>query len=94
MIHLVQLGSTMEIYTQKSKEEELDLLENAFNKESRIRREKTKEQLKKINTEQTKFLTKCEDLAKKIITILEGADTDNPLEKTYHFFEGVVSKLQ
>ena len=40
----------MEINPQKAKEEELDVLEDAINKESRHRRDKTKEQLKKMNT--------------------------------------------
>ena len=41
----------MEINTQKAKEE-LDLLADAINKESRHRREKTKEQIKQMNTKQ------------------------------------------
>ena len=43
----------MAINTQKVKEEEIELLADAINKDSRIKREKTKEQLKKMKAEQT-----------------------------------------
>ena len=56
---------------------------DAINKESIIRTEKNKEQLKKIKTKKTKFLTKCENIAKKFITILEEVDIDKPLDKEY-----------
>ena len=76
------------------REEDLDLLVDAMNKESRIRRDKNKEQLKKIKTEQTKFLNKCENLVKQFITIPEGVDTKKPLDKAYQLFESFVLKLQ
>ena len=50
VIHLTKLGSTTIVDTQKIREEELDQLVDAINKESRIRREKRKEQLEKLKT--------------------------------------------
>ena len=45
-----QLGLTTTVDTQKIIEEELDQLVDAINKESRLRREKRKEQIEKLNT--------------------------------------------
>ena len=70
------------------------MLADVINKESRIKREKTKEKLKKINTEQIEFLTKCENLAKQFIPIPEGANNNKPLNKAYHIFKSVVSNIQ
>ena len=67
---------------------------DAINKESRIRREKIKEQIEKLKTEQTEFLTKCENLARQFIPILKGVDTDKPLDKSYQLFKSIVSKFQ
>ena len=59
----------MAINLQKDKEEELDLLVDAISRESRHRKEKTKEQLKQMNTKQAEVLTKCENLAQNFLTI-------------------------
>ena len=52
VIHMAQLGSKTVIDMQKIKEEELERLVDAINKESILRREKIKEQLYKLKTEQ------------------------------------------
>ena len=94
MIHLDQLGSTTSIDMQKAREEELDLLVDAINKETIIQREKRKEQLQKIDIEQTKFLTKSENMARQFITIMKRVNTHKPLGKAYQLFESVVPKIQ
>ena len=94
VIHLAQLGSTTTIDTPKAREDELYLLVDTINKESRIRREKRKEQIEKIKTKHDEFLTKCENKAKQFISILEGVETDKPLDKAYQIFVSVVSKFQ
>ena len=85
-MHLVQIGSTTTINTQKDREEDLDMLLDPINKESRIRRE--------INIEKTEFLTKCENFPKQIITTPEGVNIEKPLDRAYQLFDSVVSKLQ
>ena len=94
MIHLDQLGSTTSIDTQKAREEDLELLVDVIYKDTIIQREKRKEQLQKINTEETKFLTNCENMARHFITIMKWVNTHKPLEKSYQLFESVVSKIQ
>ena len=67
---------------------------DAINKESRVRREKRKEQIKKLKTKQAKFLTRCQNLARKVIIVPEEVDTEIPLKKSYQLFESVVSSFQ
>ena len=76
----------MQINPHKAKEEELDLLVDTINKESRHKREKTKEQLKKMNTKHAIFFTKCENLAQQFVTILAEIEADKPLDKAYRLF--------
>ena len=66
----------------------------ALNKESKLRKERRHAQIEKLKTEQMEFLTRCRDLAQKVILIPEGADTDKPLDHAYKLFESVVSSLQ
>ena len=85
---------TTAVDTQKEKEEELDRLMDAINKEERIRREKIKEQIEKLKTYQTEFLTKCESLARQFISIPEGVNIHKPLDKKYQVFESLMSKFK
>ena len=76
--------------TQKIKDEELELLVEALNRESRLRKERMKEQIEKLKTKPTEFITRCQDLARQVIPVPEGVDTNRPLEKSYQLFESVM----
>ena len=67
---------------------------DALNKESRIRKEKRKEQIEKLKTEQIDFLTRCQDLARQVIPVPEGVDIDRLFERAYQLFEIVMLSFQ
>ena len=66
--------------TYKIKDDELDRLLEALNKESRERKERRQEQIAKIKAEQVEFLTKCRYLTQVIIPVLEDTSIDRSLE--------------
>ena len=71
----------------------MDQLLEALNKEAKIKKERKQEQIEKLKSQQLEFLTKCRNLAPKLIPGAEETDTDKPLERAYQLLESVVSNL-
>ena len=94
LVHIDQFGPIVTFDPKKDKEKELDLLTDAIDQEYKHRRVEAKEQIEQLKTQKNAFLSKCERLAQKIITIAAGIDSKNPLDKAYLIVESVVSTLQ
>ena len=63
-------------------------------KESKKRTVTKSKELKDKDVEEVKFLGKCKALAQSVVPGPVEVATDQPLERAYHLFEGMVSTIQ
>ena len=63
-------------------------------KESKKRTDRKNKELVAKNAEEVEFLGRCRALAQMVIPSPLKVDTDRPLERAYHLFEGMVSTIQ
>ena len=93
VIHLNQLGSTTAVDTMKLRDGELGQILETLATDTAKRSQTRREQFDSTKKDKIEFMTKCRSLIQTVILGPIEADTDKPLEKSYHLFESVVLTL-